>query len=192
MTKGIHDVLAKALTCWLPIAKARRRTLRHRLRAWFVRRAVGKGVKVGEDVRFHEMSHLTPGSEIGDHTGIIQLDVQGVGSIRIGRYSMISWDVLAITSNHDFNGGEIPFDQANIVKDIEIGDFCWVGARTMLLPGTKLGEGVIVQGGSVVHGTIPPYSICGGNPAKVFATRDVEKFNRLKAEGRFFNTFDVN
>ena len=192
MTTGMHDFWAKLLTFWLPISKERRRTIRHRLRSHFVRMSIHKGVQIGEGVRFHEKSHLPPGSSIGDHTGIINLDVQGVGTIKIGRYSMISWDVLAVTSNHDFNGENIPFDHENIVKNIEIGDFCWIGARTMLLPGTKIGEGAIVQGGSVVHGTIPPLAICGGNPAKVFAYRDAEKFNRLKAEGKFFDTFDVN
>ena len=191
MKGGMHNFIAKILTFWLPIPKGRRRRLRHRLRSALVRCRFPKGVTIGEGVRFHEISYLTKGSVVGDHTGIINLDVKGAGSIRIGRYCMISWDVLAMTSNHDFNGKEIPFDHVDIVKDVEIGDFCWIGARTMLLPGTKLGEGVIVQGGSVVHGTIPPYSICGGNPAKVFASRDVEKFNRLKAEGRFFDTFDV-
>jgi len=37
----------------------------------------------------------------------------------------------------------------------------------------------------VVHGNIPAYAIAGGNPAKVFAQRDVAHFERLKAEGKF-------
>jgi len=119
------------------------------------------------------------------------LEVGGIGKIIIGRYCMISWDVLAMTSNHDFHGEAIPFDENTIVKDVEISDYCWVGARVMLLPGTRIGEGAIIQGGSVVHGTVPPLAICGGNPAKVFAYRDAEKFNRLKAEGKFFDTFDI-
>ena len=188
----MHNFLAKLLTFWLPLPKGRRRALRHRLRSYFARRRIGKGVIVGDHVRFHEHSHLTPGSVIGDHTGIINLQVKGLGSVRIGRYCMIAWDVLAMTSNHDFNGEGIPFDDNNIVKDVEIGDFCWVGARTMLLPGTRIGEGAIVQGGAVVHGVIPPLAICGGNPAKVFAYRDAAKFERLKAERKFFDTMDID
>lgn len=187
----MHNFLAKLLTFWMPIPKPRRNAIRHRLRSYFAGRMIGKGVIVGEHVRFHDRSRLTPGSSIGDHTGIINLEVGGLGKIKIGRYCMISWDVLAMTSNHDFKGEAIPFDEKTIVKDVEIGDYCWVGARVMLLPGTRIGEGAIIQGGSVVHGVIPPLAICGGNPAKVFAYRDAEKYNRLKAEGKFFDTFDI-
>ncbi|MBR5589795.1 MAG: 2,3,4,5-tetrahydropyridine-2,6-carboxylate N-succinyltransferase, partial [Phascolarctobacterium sp.] len=55
-----------------------------------------------------------------------------------------------------------------------------------ILPGTHIGEGVIVQAGAVVHGEIPPYAIVGGNPAKVFKYRDIEHYNKLKAEGKFY------
>ena len=192
MAMGAHDFLAKLLTFWLPVSKERRRTIRHRLRSHFVRLTIRKDVQIGEGVRFHERSHFTSGSSVGDHTGIISLDVQGSGCVRIGRHCMISCEVMALTSNHDYRGGSIPFGRKNVVRDVEIGDCCWIGARVMLLPGTRIGEGAIVQGGSVVHGTIPPLAICGGNPAKVFAYRDAETFNRLKAEGRFFDTFDVN
>ena len=49
-----------------------------------------------------------------------------------------------------------------------------------------LDEGAIIQGGSVVHGEIPPYAIAGGNPAKVFKYRNIEHFQKLKAEGKFY------
>ena len=110
----------------------------------------------------------------------------GLGKVKIGRHCCISWDVLVHTSNHDYNGEEIPFDGNNTVKDVEIGDFVWIGARVILLPGAKIGEGSIIQGGAVVHGEIPPLAIAGGNPAKVFAMRDADKFASLKARGRFF------
>ena len=186
MKGGMHNLIAKLLTFWLPIPRGRRRCLRHRLRSFFIRMTIEKGVMLGEGVRFHEKSHLTSGSSVGDHTGIINLDVQGSGHIRIGRYSMIAWDVLAMTSNHDFNGEGIPFDGNDIIKNVEIGDYCWIGARTMLLPGTRIGDGAIIQGGSVVHGVIPPLAIAGGNPAKVFAWRDREHCEKLKAEGKFY------
>ena len=45
-----------------------------------------------------------------------------------------------------------------------------------------------------VHGEIPLYGIPGGNPAKVFKYRDIEHFQKLKAEGIVFSDqiyFDV-
>ncbi len=72
-----------------------------------------------------------------------------------------------------------------IKKDVIIDSYVWIGSRVTILPGTKIGEGAIIQGGAVVHGEIPPYSIAGGNPAKVFKTRDNRRFEQLKKEGKF-------
>ena len=73
-------------------------------------------------------------------------------------------------------------------KDVIIDSFVWIGSRVTLLPGTHIGEGAIIQGGSVVHGQIPPYSIAGGNPAKVFKQRNIEHFEKLKKEKMFYIT----
>lgn len=56
------------------------------------------------------------------------------------------------------------------------------------IPGTKIGEGAIIQAGSVVHGEIPPCAIAGDNPAKVFAWRDKEHYEKLKSQGAYFAT----
>ena len=63
-----------------------------------------------------------------------------------------------------------------------ISDFAWIGARVIILPGSKIGEGAIIQAGAVVHGEIPPFSIAGGNPAKIFKMRDINHFKKLKSE----------
>ena len=90
------------------------------------------------------------------------------------------------TRNHNYDKGDaIPYGRTYIKKDVVIGDFVWIGIQVILLPGTTIGEGAIIQAGAVVHVNIPAYAIAGGNPAKVFAQRDVEHFKRLKAEGKF-------
>ena len=112
--------------------------------------------------------------------------IMGNGNVTIGQYFHSGVEVLMITQNHNYDKGEaIPYDDTYIYKDIEIGDFVWLGSRVMILPGTKIGEGAIIQGGSVVHGEIPPYAIAGGNPAKVFKYRNIEHFEKLKAEKKF-------
>ncbi|MFI3242531.1 MAG: hypothetical protein R3Y43_08200 [Alphaproteobacteria bacterium] len=55
----------------------------------------------------------------------------------------------------------------------------------MILPGKKIGDGAIIQGGSVVHGEIPKYAIAGGNPAKVFKYRNKEHYDKLEKEAKF-------
>lgn len=51
--------------------------------------------------------------------------------------------------------------------EITIGKNSFIGARVSLLPGTTIGENVLVGACSVVKGNIPDNSIIVGNPAKI-------------------------
>ena len=131
-------------------------------------------------------SHGNHNTIIGDHVCINGVQVIGDGGCKFGSYSQFGHQILIITSNHNYDKGvKIPYDDKNVYKDVEIGDFCWVGSRVTILPGTKIGEGVIIQAGAVVHGDIPKYAIVGGNPAKVFKYRDAEHFEKLKEQKSF-------
>ena len=148
-----------------------------------------KARKVGVNLRCSSYPiTINRKTEIGDHVLINGLTVQGNGDVIIGNYVMLGIDTLMLSDSHNYEGELIPFDHTAITKAIEISDFAWLGSRVTLLPGTKIGEGAIIQAGAVVHGIIPPYSIAGGNPAKVFKMRDVEHFRKLKAEGKFFTS----
>lgn len=54
-----------------------------------------------------------------------------------------------------------------IKKGITIGKNTFIGARASLLPGTNIGNNVLVGACSVVKGTIPDNSIIVGNPATI-------------------------
>lgn len=49
----------------------------------------------------------------------------------------------------------------------------------------KIGEGAIVQAGSIVCKDIPPFGIAGGHPAIAFKYRDKEHYLKLKQERQF-------
>jgi acetyltransferase-like isoleucine patch superfamily enzyme len=53
----------------------------------------------------------------------------------------------------------------HFLKPIRIGSNCFIGARSILLPGTVIGDNCIIGAGSVVRGTIPSGSVVLGNPA---------------------------
>lgn len=55
--------------------------------------------------------------------------------------------------------------------DTIIGDGVWIGMRSIILPGVKIGEGVVIAAGSVVTKDVEPYAIVGGNPAKLIRYR---------------------
>jgi acetyltransferase-like isoleucine patch superfamily enzyme len=76
-------------------------------------------------------------------------------------------------------------DNTYIYKDITIEDQVWLGSRVIVLGGVTIGEGAIIQAGSVVVKDIPKYAIAGGHPCKVFSQRDIEHYEKLKLEGLF-------
>lgn len=54
-----------------------------------------------------------------------------------------------------------------------IGDYCWIGAKSTILPGVTIGECSVVAAGSVVTKDVPPHSLVAGVPAVVKKELDV-------------------
>lgn len=54
-----------------------------------------------------------------------------------------------------------------ISKPIHICSKAWIGMKSIILKGVTIGEGAIVAAGSVVTKDVEPWTIVGGNPAKV-------------------------
>lgn len=50
--------------------------------------------------------------------------------------------------------------------DIIIGSDVWIGAKSTIMSGIKIGHGAIVAAGAVVTKDVEPFSVVGGNPAK--------------------------
>lgn len=137
-------------------------------------------------VRAFGPCHINPQTEIGDNTAVNNLQVIGHGDCLIGKHCHLGWGLTIITSNHNWRGNGIPYDDKNIMKAVHIEDFVWIGANVTILPGVTIGEGAIIQAGSVVRKDIPSMALAGGNPAEIFSWRDKEHFERMKSEGRFF------
>ncbi len=99
-----------------------------------------------------------------------------------------SWVALGATIlTHDRTRG--------LYLDTRIGERCFVGARSIVLPGVTVGDESVVAAGAVVTRDVPARCIVAGNPARVIR-EDIEvgaygRFvdadattHRLKAEGR--------
>jgi acetyltransferase-like isoleucine patch superfamily enzyme len=56
-------------------------------------------------------------------------------------------------------------------KSIRVGNDVWIGEGVLLLEGISIGDGSVIAAGSIVVGDVDPFSIVGGNPAKLIRYR---------------------
>lgn len=59
--------------------------------------------------------------------------------------------------------------------DTVIGNDVWIGNSATIMPGIKVGDGAIIATNSVVTKDVEPFSIVGGNPAKLIRKRFDDK-----------------
>jgi acetyltransferase-like isoleucine patch superfamily enzyme len=86
------------------------------------------------------------------------------GKITIGHGSYIGPNVGIITANHDLHN----LDAHLPGRDVTVGERCWIGMNTVVLPGVVLGDGTIVGAGSVVTRPFPDGNcVIAGNPARL-------------------------
>lgn len=119
---------------------------------------------------------------LGDDVSFNGMRIIGAGDVSIGSHFHCAENCYIISENHDYNhGNAIPYDtKRTIAKNTVIEDNVWLGTGVIVLAGAHIGEGAIIQAGSVVVGNIPSGAIAGGHPAKVFKYRNMEHYKRLK------------
>jgi len=116
----------------------------------------------------------------------------------IGRFCQIADGVQFITAsaNHRHDGfTSFPFfifggDAVSVPgpgPDTVIGNDVWIGQGARILPGARIGDGVIVGAGAVVGGTVPPYTVVAGNPARVLRSRFSPEVVELLMELRWWD-----
>ena len=55
--------------------------------------------------------------------------------------------------------------------DTVIGNDVWIGRESVIMPGIHVGDGAVIGACSVVTRDVPPYTIVGGNPARLIRQR---------------------
>jgi acetyltransferase-like isoleucine patch superfamily enzyme len=95
------------------------------------------------------------------------------GSVEIGCFTMIANSVVIVAANHATSLGSPMCSQPwdNTRRGVTIGRDCWIGSNSTILPGSKIGDGVVIAAGSVVRGEVPAFSFYGGVPAKLLKMR---------------------
>ncbi|MBW9055972.1 acyltransferase [Rhizobium mesosinicum] len=87
----------------------------------------------------------------------VRLDKTYPKGIHVGEKSYVAFDVAILT--HDRTRG--------VYRNTKIGKHCFIGARSIILPGVEIGDECVIGSGSVVTKNIPSRCIAAGNPATV-------------------------
>ena len=95
--------------------------------------------------------------------------------IEIGDNTLIGSDVLITDENHGTDPRIAYRDNPLRTAPVIIGENVWIGDKAIILPGVKIGNYSIIGAGAVVTKSIPPYTICAGNPARAIKIWNPEK-----------------
>lgn len=123
--------------------------------------------------------HIDPTSHIKSGTFI-----ECSGGVRIGMHFHTGRGLTIFSTNHNYRSDRmIPYDDMDLPGPVVIEDFVWCGANVSVVPGVTIGEGAVVAMGAVVTRDVPPGAVVAGNPARIIGQRDMDLFQRLKAQG---------
>ncbi|MDA4113031.1 MAG: acyltransferase [Thaumarchaeota archaeon] len=111
--------------------------------------------------------------ELGDGSFLGRASLYCTGGVRIGKNVNVSDGAVIITAKHDVNS---PTFEAKYAP-ITIEDWAWIATNAIVLAGITIGEGAVVAAGAVVTKDVAPYSVVGGNPAKVIGERKKQPFD---------------
>lgn len=96
--------------------------------------------------------------------------------VHVGAHSYLAFNTRVLT--HDRTRG--------LYLHTRIGENCFIGGESIILPGITIGDNCVIGAGSVVTKDVPARCIAAGNPAKIIRT-DIE----VGHYGRFINADDT-
>jgi acetyltransferase-like isoleucine patch superfamily enzyme len=98
--------------------------------------------------------------DIGEGTAIsfsARLDKTNPRGLHIGKYTVVTFGAAILTHDHVNNRN----------RDVHIGDNCFIGAHSIILPGVTIGDHCIIAAASIVVRDVPAGSLVTGNPARI-------------------------
>jgi len=146
------------------------------IQRWFIRNISYLNTQIYMEMYTKYLKKI--GVNIADYHGdgyidpTVWIDGTDYSLIKIGEKATISKDVILLT--HDYSirkaltavGRNDNDKRYKFLKNVTIGNNCFVGARSVLLPGTVVEDNVIIGSGSIVKGILRADSVYAGVPAK--------------------------
>lgn len=154
----------------------------HCFRKWVYQLAgikIGKGSTIHMWANFFQPKNIEIGEDtiVGDHCFL-----DGRARLKIGSHTAIASQVLIYNSEHNIHDPEFGATE----EPVEIGDYVFIGARAIILPGVKIDKGAVIAAGAVVTKDVPPRKIVGGVPAEEIGERSIKEFNYRLGRARLF------
>ncbi|MDD4950727.1 acyltransferase [Sulfuricurvum sp.] len=144
--------------------------------------SIGKQVFIRDGARIEVIknSQKKPLLQIGDNTNIEQsAHIICHSKILIGKNCSITGFCCIVDVNHPYDDiddtRKIGLRIDNSDSFIEIGDNCFLGFRTTIMPNVKLGNNCVVGANTLITKSFPAYSVIAGNPAKMIKRYDLDK-----------------
>lgn len=110
--------------------------------------------------------------EMGDYVALSERVIcYTVDRIKIGSQTTVSREAFLCCAGHDVGSPIMELTYAPIT----IGSNCWIASRAIVMPGVMVGDGAVVAAGAVVTKNVKPWTVVGGNPAKLIKDRELTK-----------------
>lgn len=154
----------------------------HCFRRFFYRLAgikIGKGSTVHMGARFYNPKNISIGDDTVIGEGAI---LDGRDKLIIGSHVAVASEVMIYNSEHDINSEH--FNPVNAKVIIE--DYVFIGPRSIILPGVKIGRAAVIAASAVVNKDVPPYAVIGGVPAKIIGERRLKNPQYNLGRARLF------
>lgn len=100
----------------------------------------------------------------------VYLDVDGTNRLYIGDNCSIMAQTLILLHRRnikEYSGENLQHNLPYLQLETHIGNNVSIGMRSIIMPGVNIGDGAVIAAGSVVTKDVEPYTVVGGNPAKL-------------------------
>ena len=131
----------------------------------------GPGAVISPDASFANPERIEIGKNVAIGSRCHIWAGPSSGKIIIGDDCLLGPEVMITAAGYRFNDGSPVTRQLMDEQDVVLGADVWLGARAIVLPGVRIGDGAIVGAGAVVTKTVAPGAIVVGQPAKPVGRR---------------------